>query len=76
MKADLSVLLALCSKTENDIRSCLSVLQFVRITTKELKFMDLNGVSVGQKDYQRSLFSVWHSIFTLPRQNKLKKEKE
>ncbi|RXG71253.1 Chromosome transmission fidelity protein 18-like protein, partial [Armadillidium vulgare] len=72
MKADLSVLLALCSKTENDIRSCLSVLQFVRITTKELKFMDLNGVSVGQKDYQRSLFSVWHSIFTLPRQNRSK----
>ncbi|KAB7501952.1 Chromosome transmission fidelity protein 18-like protein, partial [Armadillidium nasatum] len=43
--------------------------QSTRITTKELKFMDLNGVSVGQKDYQRSLFSVWHSIFTLPRQN-------
>ncbi|XP_069181013.1 chromosome transmission fidelity protein 18 homolog isoform X3 [Procambarus clarkii] len=67
LKADLTVLMALCDKTENDIRSCLSVLQFVRSTKKSLSLKDIDGASVGQKDYQRSLFNVWHQIFSIPR---------
>ena len=39
LKADLSVLMALCDKTENDIRSCLSVLQFVRYGKYLLLFL-------------------------------------
>ena len=30
LRTDLSALLALCKKTDNDIRSCLSTLQFFR----------------------------------------------
>ncbi|XP_064109296.1 chromosome transmission fidelity protein 18 homolog [Macrobrachium nipponense] len=70
LKADLTVLLALCDKMENDIRGCMSVLQFVRSTKSDLRLNDVDGSAVGQKDYQRSLFSVWHDIFSLPRPKK------
>ncbi|XP_042208895.1 chromosome transmission fidelity protein 18 homolog isoform X2 [Homarus americanus] len=70
LKADLTVLMALCDKTENDIRSCLSVLQFVRSTKGDLNLSDIEGAAVGQKDYQRSLFTVWHDMFSIPRPKK------
>lgn len=70
LKADLTVLMALCDKTENDIRSCLSVLQFVRSTKKDLRLNDIDSTAVGQKDYQRSLFNVWRDIFSIPRPKK------
>lgn len=70
LKADLTVLMALCDKTENDIRSCLSVLQFVRSTKKDLSLNDIDNAAVGQKDYQRSLFNVWHDMFSIPRPKK------
>nr|XP_053632708.1 chromosome transmission fidelity protein 18 homolog isoform X2 [Cherax quadricarinatus] len=62
--------MALCDKTENDIRSCLSVLQFVRSTKKDLRLNDIDSTAVGQKDYQRSLFNVWRDIFSIPRPKK------
>ncbi|CAL4150868.1 unnamed protein product [Meganyctiphanes norvegica] len=67
LKTDLTVLMALCDKTENDIRSCLSALQFIRATKKKVMLDDVESVSVGQKDYQRSLFNVWHDMFSIPR---------
>ncbi|XP_076063248.1 chromosome transmission fidelity protein 18 homolog isoform X2 [Oratosquilla oratoria] len=67
LRADLTVLMSLCEKAENDIRSCLSVLQFVRSTHHELKLKDIDGAAIGQKDYQRSLFNVWRDIFSIPR---------
>ncbi|XP_047486138.1 chromosome transmission fidelity protein 18 homolog isoform X1 [Penaeus chinensis] len=70
LRADLTVLMALCDKTENDIRSCLAFLQFVRSTKNTLRLNDIDGAALGQKDYQRSLFSVWHDIFTIPRPKK------
>lgn len=67
LKTDLTVLMALCDKTENDIRSCLSALQFIKATKNKVQLDDIESVSVGQKDYQRSLFNVWHDIFSIPR---------
>ncbi|XP_050727858.1 chromosome transmission fidelity protein 18 homolog [Eriocheir sinensis] len=72
LKADLSVLVTLCEKTENDIRSCLSVLQFVRSNKKKLSMSDVCGISVGQKDYKRSLLKIWQEIFTIPRQKRIR----
>ncbi|GFO38310.1 chromosome transmission fidelity protein 18-like protein [Plakobranchus ocellatus] len=70
LKADLNALLALCERTDNDIRSCLNTLQFVRQNHKELTLRDVQTMSVGQKDSQKSLFSVWNDIFTMPRPKK------
>ncbi|XP_068202844.1 chromosome transmission fidelity protein 18 homolog [Palaemon carinicauda] len=70
LKADLTVLMALCDKMENDIRGCMSVLQFVKSNKTDLRLNDVDTSAVGQKDYQRSLFNVWHDIFSIPRPKK------
>lgn len=67
LKADMNSLLALCEKTDNDIRSCLNTLQFVQRQSQELSVRLIQTMNVGQKDSQRSLFSVWNDIFSLPR---------
>ncbi|BFZ03156.1 hypothetical protein BsWGS_06195 [Bradybaena similaris] len=70
LKTDMNALLALCEKTDNDVRSCLNTLQFVRQKQKELTLRDIQTMSVGQKDTQKSLFSVWHEVFAMPRPKK------
>ncbi|KAK7111680.1 hypothetical protein V1264_011274 [Littorina saxatilis] len=67
LKADLNTLMALCERTDNDIRSCLNTLQFIRKRHKELTLRTIQTMSVGQKDSHKSLFSVWKDIFTMPR---------
>jgi chromosome transmission fidelity protein 18 len=67
MKADLTALLTLCKKTDNDIRSCLSSLQFFRKRSRVLHSADVADLAVGSKDSQKSLFSVWDDVFTMPR---------
>ena len=71
LKTDLSALLALCKKTDNDIRSCLSTLQFFRKRGQQLRTSDVASAAVGSKDATRSLFSVWESLFTVPRPGKV-----
>jgi len=71
LKTDLSALLALCKKTDNDIRSCLSTLQFFRKRGKQLRAVDLANTNLGSKDSQRSLFSVWDDLFCIPRADKV-----
>ncbi|KFM66213.1 Chromosome transmission fidelity protein 18-like protein, partial [Stegodyphus mimosarum] len=61
--AEIAALTLLCEKTSNDIRSCLSTLQFIHRKQKELKVHDLKGLHIGQKDVQKSLFAVWQDIF-------------
>ncbi|XP_035217441.1 chromosome transmission fidelity protein 18 homolog, partial [Stegodyphus dumicola] len=61
--AEMAALTLLCEKTSNDIRSCLSTLQFIHRKQKELKVHDLKGLHIGQKDVQKSLFVVWQDIF-------------
>jgi len=71
LQADTSTLLALCKKTDNDIRSCLSTLQFFRQRNTVLKSSDIAAKSVGSKDAHKSLFSVWDDIFAIPRPNQM-----
>ncbi|XP_023224042.1 chromosome transmission fidelity protein 18 homolog isoform X2 [Centruroides sculpturatus] len=66
LKTDMPALLALCEKAENDIRSCLSTLQFINKQKKVLNVSDVRNLTVGQKDVQKSLFSVWQAIFQIP----------
>ncbi|XP_043097625.1 chromosome transmission fidelity protein 18 homolog isoform X2 [Puntigrus tetrazona] len=68
MKADTGTLMALCEKTDNDIRACINTLQFLHGRgQKHLDQRSVNSVSVGLKDQNKGLFSVWQEIFQLPR---------
>ncbi|XP_041363858.1 chromosome transmission fidelity protein 18 homolog [Gigantopelta aegis] len=67
IRAEMNALLCLCEKSDNDIRSCLNTLQFVREQQKVLNMKFVQSVSIGQKDAQKSLFYVWQQIFTMPR---------
>lgn len=60
---DMTALLTLCNKTENDIRACLSTLQFFKSKRAELRIQDVAKANVGLKDCQKSLFVVWREIF-------------
>ncbi|XP_063041497.1 chromosome transmission fidelity protein 18 homolog isoform X2 [Engraulis encrasicolus] len=68
MKVDTGTLMALCEKTDNDIRSCINTLQFLHGRGKrQLDVRAVSSVCVGQKDQNKGLFSIWQEIFQLPR---------
>ncbi|XP_051789292.1 chromosome transmission fidelity protein 18 homolog [Erpetoichthys calabaricus] len=68
MKADTGALMALCEKTENDIRACVNTLQFLHSRgRKDVSMKDMQTMRFGLKDQNRGLFSVWQEIFQLPR---------
>ncbi|XP_064376131.1 chromosome transmission fidelity protein 18 homolog [Dromaius novaehollandiae] len=68
MKADTGALLALCEKTENDIRSCINTLQFLHGRgQKELSMQMVQTMKIGLKDQNKGLFSIWQEIFQLPK---------
>ncbi|XP_071427544.1 chromosome transmission fidelity protein 18 homolog [Pithys albifrons albifrons] len=68
MRADMGALLALCEKTENDIRSCINTLQFLHGRgQKELNMHMVQTMRIGLKDQNKGLFSIWQEIFQLPR---------
>ncbi|NP_001084621.1 chromosome transmission fidelity protein 18 homolog [Xenopus laevis] len=68
MKADTGALMALCEKTENDIRSCINTLQFLHGRgKKELNMRSVQTMRIGLKDQNKGLFSVWQEIFQLPK---------
>ncbi|XP_066992527.2 chromosome transmission fidelity protein 18 homolog [Anabrus simplex] len=67
LRSDLSAMMALAEKTNNDIRSCMSLLQFFKAQGKAIKLSDVHRSSVGQKDMQKGLFPVWQEIFQIQR---------
>uniref|UniRef100_W5U7K3 Chromosome transmission fidelity protein 18 homolog n=1 Tax=Ictalurus punctatus TaxID=7998 RepID=W5U7K3_ICTPU len=68
MKADTGSLMALCEKTDNDIRACINTLQFLHGRgRRQLDQRVVNSMSIGLKDQNKGLFSVWQEIFQLPR---------
>lgn len=67
IKTDMGALLALCEKTHNDIRSCLSVLHFFKTLKKPVTLTDVCKSNIGQKDMQKGLFAVWQDIFLIER---------
>ncbi|KAM8843067.1 chromosome transmission fidelity protein 18 homolog isoform 2-T2 [Synchiropus picturatus] len=68
MKADTGTLMALCEKTDNDIRCCINTLQFLhRRGLTQLNTTSIQSVSVGQKDQNKGLFHLWQEVFQLPR---------
>ncbi|XP_058013002.1 chromosome transmission fidelity protein 18 homolog isoform X2 [Ahaetulla prasina] len=68
MKADIGALTTLCDKTDNDIRSCINTLQFLYSRgKKELNMRTVQTATVGLKDQNKGLFSIWQEIFQLPK---------
>ncbi|XP_075686704.1 chromosome transmission fidelity protein 18 homolog isoform X2 [Rhinoderma darwinii] len=68
MKTDTGALMALCEKTDNDIRSCINTLQFLHGKgKKELNMRTVQTMKIGLKDQNKGLFSVWQEIFQLPK---------
>ncbi|XP_050526164.1 chromosome transmission fidelity protein 18 homolog isoform X2 [Daktulosphaira vitifoliae] len=63
IKTDMSAMTALSTKTNNDIRSCLSTLSCYR--HQQLRSSDIKNSSIGNKDMQKGLFSVWQEIFQI-----------
>uniref|UniRef100_A0A336M1C1 CSON006417 protein n=1 Tax=Culicoides sonorensis TaxID=179676 RepID=A0A336M1C1_CULSO len=70
IKVDMSTLFALAEKTGNDIRTCLSLLQFFSCKKKELTILDVIRSNIGQKDQHKELFSIWTAIFQIQRPSK------
>lgn len=67
LQTDAGSMLALAEKSNNDIRSCLSILHFFKTKRKTITLADIYQSSVGQKDMQKGLFSVWSDIFSIER---------
>ncbi|XP_070617024.1 chromosome transmission fidelity protein 18 homolog [Erythrolamprus reginae] len=68
MKADIGALTILCEKTDNDIRSCINTLQFLYGRGKtEVNVRTVQAATVGLKDRNKGLFSIWQEIFQLPK---------
>lgn len=68
LKTDLGVMMALSEKTGNDIRACLSVLHCLKSQGgKKITLAQVNSTSLGQKDSQKGLFTVWQEIFQIQR---------
>lgn len=67
IKTDMGAMMALSEKTSNDIRACLSVLHFFKVQNKPVTMSEVGRASIGQKDMQKGLFSVWQSIFKIER---------
>lgn len=67
LRTDMTALLALADKSGNDVRSCISILQFYATTNKPLTLVDVLKSNIGQKDRQKGLFDIWSSIFHVQR---------
>ncbi|KAJ2503491.1 Chromosome transmission fidelity protein 18 [Coemansia sp. RSA 1972] len=64
VNADQWGLLELAKQNEGDMRACLNALQMACERRRRVDADDLKRGSLGLKDMQRSLFSIWEMIFT------------
>ena len=63
-------LVALCEKTRNDIRSSLNTLQFLSKRTSRITAKLINELSIGHKDYEKSIYEIMNEIFFTTLNNK------
>ncbi|CAB0014814.1 unnamed protein product [Nesidiocoris tenuis] len=62
---DFGTMMALSEKSNNDIRSCLSILQYLKAKSPRVTLTQVQNSSVGNKDMQHGLFYVWDTIFRI-----------
>ncbi|TDG42801.1 hypothetical protein AWZ03_010776 [Drosophila navojoa] len=70
LKTDFGALIALAEKSGNDVRSCISTMQFFNAQKHCLTLQDVLNNNLGQKDRHQGLFDVWGAIFRIQRPKK------
>ncbi|XP_034666321.1 chromosome transmission fidelity protein 18 homolog [Drosophila subobscura] len=70
LQTDFSSLITLAEKSGNDVRSCISSMQFFNAQKQSLTLQDVLNNNLGQKDRHQGLFTVWNSIFRIQRPRK------
>lgn len=70
IKTDFGTLITLAEKSGNDVRSCISTMQFFNAMKKGIMLSDVLNSNFGLKDRHRGLFDVWTSIFKIQRPQK------
>ncbi|XP_055837537.1 chromosome transmission fidelity protein 18 homolog [Episyrphus balteatus] len=70
IKTDFGTLISLAEKSGNDVRSCISTMQFFNAMKKGITLSDVLNSNFGLKDRHRGLFDVWGSIFKIQRPQK------
>ncbi|EDV31227.2 uncharacterized protein Dana_GF14649 [Drosophila ananassae] len=70
LKTDFGSLIALAEKSGNDVRSCISSMQFFNAQKHSLTLQDVLNNNLGQKDRHQGLFEVWDAIFRIQRPKK------
>ena len=63
ISCDMDAMIALCDKTSNDIRSSLNTLQFLAKRTNRITSKVIKELNIGQKDMEKSIFSIMNEIF-------------
>ncbi|XP_054268805.1 chromosome transmission fidelity protein 18 homolog [Macrosteles quadrilineatus] len=72
LKTDLGAMMALSEKTNNDIRACLGLLQCLKTQATNgqeatVRLSQIHAATIGEKDMQKGLFTVWQEIFQIPK---------
>lgn len=67
IKTDMGAMTALSEKSDNDIRSCLSVLNFFKMQNKAVTLTEIHRHNIGNKDLNKGLFTVWTELFQIPK---------
>ncbi|XP_034474185.1 chromosome transmission fidelity protein 18 homolog [Drosophila innubila] len=70
LKTDFGSLIALAEKSGNDVRSCISSMQFFNVQKQSLTLQDVLNNNLGQKDRHQGLFDVWGAVFRIQRPKK------
>ncbi|XP_062120896.1 chromosome transmission fidelity protein 18 homolog [Drosophila sulfurigaster albostrigata] len=71
LKTDFGSLIALAEKSGNDVRSCISSMQFFNVQKHSLTLQDVLNNNLGQKDRHQGLFDVWGAVFRIQRPKKM-----
>ncbi|XP_075210818.1 chromosome transmission fidelity protein 18 homolog [Lycorma delicatula] len=73
LKTDLGTMMALSEKSNNDIRACLALLHCLQTKSGNvIKLAQINNTTVGTKDIQKGLFTVWQEIFQIKNSDRWK----
>ncbi|KAL7742068.1 hypothetical protein ACLKA6_018315 [Drosophila palustris] len=70
LKTDFGSLIALAEKSGNDVRSCISSMQFFDVQKHSMTLQDVLNNNLGQKDRHQGLFDVWGAVFRIQRPKK------
>lgn len=67
IKTDIGAMLALCEKTNNDIRNCISTIHCLK--EERITSTTIRSANIGVKDMQKGLFTAWQEIFQIQTRN-------